>query len=141
MNKENIYGWKNVEGTRGDVLHEAHKVINGKRQSKHGKPEDSFGIISEYWNTYIKSRYGINIDLGRPEVCEMMSLFKHARMAGQGYNPDNHRGATGYLALADDFRDQTEQARINTELSGFDCGSGDCSDCNRDYIVTIEGRR
>ena len=88
---------------RGQCLEEAQKTINGERQTRHGKPEDSFGTIARYWETYLDS-IGFKVALKKSNVTEMLSLFKHARMAGQKYTTDNYRDAGGYIGLADDFR-------------------------------------
>lgn len=155
MSTKDDYEWKNVD-SRGESLLKAHKIINGERQSKHGKPEDSFQTIAEYWNTYIKAYAGVDVQLGKAQVCELMSLLKKARMTGQGYNPDNYRDAEGYLALADDFRKQAEESRIDAELSGFGdlhmekdfpeaenfvCGCSECDgdSCDQDCITNIRG--
>ena len=136
MNTDKTYEWKNT-ADRGQSLKKAHEIINNERQDKHGMPEDCFGTIARYWNAYINSMCGLEIDLQKENVCELMSLLKHARMVGQGYNPDNQRDAEGYLALADDFRSKKseEQSEINFCMSSDEsCG---CSDRNRDYIAGI----
>jgi hypothetical protein len=40
-----------------NILKKAEKIINGERQDQYGKPEDSFGIIAEYWNAYLRRKY------------------------------------------------------------------------------------
>jgi len=88
---------------RGKCLDKAKRVINGERQTAYGNPEDSFGIIAGYWETYLGS-IGFKVTLRKSDVTLMMSLFKHARMSGQKYTEDNFIDATGYLGLSADFQ-------------------------------------
>jgi hypothetical protein len=85
-----------------DILNEAYQTINGDRLDSYGKPEDSFQIISEFWSTYIRHKFGIEIILDPLDIGHLMSLFKHARMLGQKPNRDNYVDAVGYLAIAAD---------------------------------------
>ena len=41
---------------RGNVLLEAHKIINGDRQQSYGNPEDTHGVIAELWNGYMRAK-------------------------------------------------------------------------------------
>lgn len=84
------------------ILYEAFKTITGERQDQYGKPEDSFQIISEFWSTYIRHKFGIEITLEPLDIGHLMSLFKHARMLGQKPKRDNYIDAAGYLAIAAD---------------------------------------
>jgi len=90
-------------GERGQCLDKAKVIINGERQTAYGNPEDSFGIIAEYWETYLGS-IGFSVKLRKSDVTLMMSLFKHARMSGQKYTEDNFVDAAGYLGLSADFQ-------------------------------------
>ena len=93
---------------RGQCLEKAQKTINGKRQTTHGAPEDSFGTIARYWEVYLNS-VGFDVSLKKSDITTMMSLFKHARMSGQGYTEDNYTDAAGYIGLAADFRAEEEK--------------------------------
>lgn len=86
------------------ILQEADKTINGERQDQYGSPEHSFEIIADFWSAYLyhaglleKGSTLLPIDVAR-----MMSLFKHARMLGQGDKRDNYLDAIGYLAIGAD---------------------------------------
>lgn len=110
---------------RGTVLDEAKKVINGDRQDTYGGPEDSFADISEYWNTYIKRRFGTGpVNLEPKDIAMMMVLFKIAREANQGKR-DNLVDAAGYLGIAGDFKKDLNSALValaemqEKYLSGF----------------------
>ena len=82
------------------ILFEADQIINGERQKQYGSPEDSFQIIADFWNVYLKHKKTSEITPGN--VAEMMSLFKHARMLGQETKRDNYADAIGYLAIRAD---------------------------------------
>ena len=85
---------------RGQVLFEAHKIINGERQDTYGSPEDSFELIASYWNVYMRSvcAEDHNLDLTGTDVAMMMTLFKIAREANQ-HKADNIVDACGYLGI------------------------------------------
>lgn len=87
-----------------NILKEADTVINGERQDAYGSPEDSFGIIADYWNCFITYKYATTggVVLDKKDVARMMTLFKIARMHGQKYERDNWRDAIGYLAIEAD---------------------------------------
>lgn len=88
----------------GDSLLEAHNVINGERQDSYGNPEDSFALIAEYWDTYLRRR-NLTVDvrgLSALDVAHMMMLFKLARCTGQQSKRDNYIDIQGYAAIAAD---------------------------------------
>lgn len=105
---------------RGKILMQALDIINGDRQDKYGKPEDSFALIAEYWNSYLISlqknilekngfnpkEYKLVPMLDCKGVAEMMMLFKIARMSGQKPNLDNYLDLVGYAGIAADMVDE-----------------------------------
>ena len=82
------------------ILVEVDRIINGERQDTYGKPEDSFNIIANYWNCYL--RFKDHDGYTAKDVARMMTLFKLARMHGQKYSRDNWKDAIGYLAIEAD---------------------------------------
>jgi hypothetical protein len=92
--------------TRGSVLGEAHKIINGDRQDQYGNPEDSFQLIADYWSLYLQDKLDPGKIIYPGEVGVMMALLKIAREQIQGKR-DNLRDAVGYLALVADIEDKT----------------------------------
>ena len=105
-----------IEAERGKALFDAIKIINGDRQEKHGKPEDSFGIIASLWNGYLdglaKSQdpdpeyYPLTFPTLKPQhVAQMMALMKVARTLNNAAVHDSHVDALGYLALAADMEE------------------------------------
>lgn len=82
------------------TLEKADNCINGERQDQYGSPEDSFEIIARLWQVHLDHR--AKGTLTAADVAIMMSLFKHARMYGQKWAPDNAVDACGYLAILAD---------------------------------------
>ena len=88
---------------RGECLDKAKEMINGERQDTYGRPEDSFQIIADYWNTYLG-----NTNIKPHDVSIMMSLFKIARIKGQKHHEDNFVDCAGYIGIACDLKDRYE---------------------------------
>ena len=98
---------------RGQVLLDAHKIINGERQDQYGNPEDSFGTIAAMWNAYLqvatrKQDDGDFYPLTTPQltaqhVAVMMALLKVARIAHGAGVKDSYVDGAAYLALAADM--------------------------------------
>lgn len=85
------------------ILTEAEEIIDGKTET-HGSPENSFGRIAEYWNTYLGIEYDTEITLDKADVAEMLAVFKLARAQSGEYNTDDYRDRVGYCKFASDFR-------------------------------------
>lgn len=80
---------KNAEPwTRQRVLKEAKKCVCGQREQDYGTPEDSFRLIAQLWESYIRERMvGVTDVCVNPEdVAIMMAMLKIARLA---YNPEH----------------------------------------------------
>ena len=98
---------------RGNVLLEAHDIINGERQQQYGRPEDSHRVIAALWNGYLRADaiscetrwYSV---LTERDVAHMMVLFKLARELNGAGKRDNYRDAAGYLAIASDMAVQND---------------------------------
>lgn len=102
---------------RGQVLLDAHKIINGDRQQSYGNPEDTHGIIADLWNGYINSvcrawnqntcgREAFVPPLQGKDVALMMVLFKVGRELNGAGCKDNMVDAAGYIALAADMNEE-----------------------------------
>jgi len=88
---------------RGDRLFDdASSTINGARQTTYGNPEDSFRMIAERWNQFLKCRYGFERELTAEDIAFMMADFKMARECNQ-HKRDNLVDASGYLGITDDL--------------------------------------
>ena len=82
--------------SNGEILLEAHALINGPRQAAYGSPAENLGRVAGMWTLY----------LGRPvtakDVCLMMALLKLCREMN-AHAHDNLVDCAGYLALAADM--------------------------------------
>lgn len=85
------------------ILTEAEEIIEGKAET-HGPPEDSFDRIGGYWTLYLCIEHGLDIELSKADVAEMLALFKLARAQSGRYNDDDYRDRAGYLHFANEFR-------------------------------------
>lgn len=96
---------------RGQILLDAHEIINGDRQQNYGNPEDTHGIIADLWNGYMNSvckawnqntcgREAFVPPLQGKDVALMMVLFKIGRELNGAGCKDNMVDAAGYIALA-----------------------------------------
>ena len=80
----------------GDILKEAHALINGDRQASYGSPAENFARIATMWSAYL----GFNVTCKDVAVC--MALLKLAREANR-HKRDNLLDAAAYVALASDM--------------------------------------
>jgi hypothetical protein len=111
---------------RGQVLRDALNVINGERQDQYGAPEDSFALIAEYWEVYIRNALlrmsqerGIELQdvlfeefIRDDDVAFLMTLFKIARENFQ-HKKDNLVDAAGYLGIAGDMYEDPDIDETN----------------------------
>lgn len=81
------------------LFNDAFKTINGERQDAYGNPEDSFSIIADFWQTYLKGR-GMNVMVNALDVAHMMCLLKIARETNGKGKRDNVVDLLGYAAIA-----------------------------------------
>lgn len=80
--------------TRSDCLENAKEIVNGKRQQEYGTVEDNFGVIAEFWTTYL----GHIVKIEPDDVANMMSLMKIARISTGGGTVDSYVDLAGYAA-------------------------------------------
>ena len=74
--------------TRKECLDKAAKCVLQDRNSSYGGPENSFGVIANFWSVYLGRK------VYPADVAMMMALLKIARIKG------NHGYADGYIDLA-----------------------------------------
>lgn len=101
---------------RGQVLLDAHKIINGDRQQSYGNPEDTHGVIAELWNGFMRAKakaHGLKEDgsfsfvtITPKDVALMMVLFKIGRELNGAGCKDNMVDAAGYIGLAADMNEE-----------------------------------
>lgn len=87
--------------TRKDILDAAEKCVNGERDHSYGSPENNFGTIARFWNTYLDGRcndHNAFMVIDGKDVAAMLALMKLARISsGQG-KVDNWIDLAGYAA-------------------------------------------
>jgi len=77
---------------RAEILDTAKQYVTKDRNTTHGNPEDTFGLIAAYWSTHL------DVTVTPADVCVMMTLLKLARLAENPTNEDNWIDGAGYLA-------------------------------------------
>lgn len=94
--------------TRSELLHAAEVCVCGQREEDYGTPEDSFRVIGELWETYLKAKC-----IGNPqaEVCivpedvaALLGLLKIARIATGHGKSDNWVDLAGYAACGEELQ-------------------------------------
>jgi hypothetical protein len=81
------------------ILDEASRLINGDRQQQYGDAVQDFGVVAEFWTTYLRAK-GFDVSLTHKDVALMMTLLKVRREATHPKR-DNIVDGVGYLALAE----------------------------------------
>lgn len=91
--------------TREEILAAAQKCVCGDRERDYGSPERSFGVIGQFWETYLQEKCLEPMCGGPPEVqvlpedvAAMMCLFKIARISTGHGKADNWIDLVGYGA-------------------------------------------
>ena len=87
--------------TRGDVLLEAHKIINGKRQTVYGTPENNFEIIGMLWQ--IVDQFKPDDLPNTADVALKMAAMKMGRLIANPYDKDSARDLCGYCGILTDI--------------------------------------
>lgn len=83
---------------RDTILDTAKSIISGERQGTYGKPENSFGVISQLWTAYLGK------EVSCADVANMMILLKIARNSSGVYKEDNWIDICGYAALGGEIQ-------------------------------------
>ena len=91
-----------INRTRGDILIEAHRIINGERLDAYGSPEDNFTKIADLWSAYL------HWTITPLDVALMMTLFKIARIQTGSATKDSFTDAAGYIALGDEIKNEKD---------------------------------
>jgi hypothetical protein len=79
------------------ALEAAKNILEGGREGNHGKPEDNFQAIADYWNVYLRNLNGK--PLTALDVALMMDLLKTARIKNGQPVFDSFVDKIGYSAL------------------------------------------
>jgi len=91
---------ENAKWTRETVLEEAKNCVCGQREQDYGSPEDSFRLIAQLWEIYIRERIvGLtDVCVNTEDVAVMMALLKIARLANNPEHMDSWVDLAGYAA-------------------------------------------
>lgn len=87
---------------RAEILAAAGRCVTGGRDKEYGEPEDSFDLIAQLWEPYIRAACvspGANVGIREQDVAILMALLKIARAAVSD-KPDNFVDLAGYAACA-----------------------------------------
>jgi hypothetical protein len=76
---------------RLEILHEAGKLISGKRHESYGDAKDNFTNIGRLWSIWLEMRFGVSFDITPEDVAMMLDDLKKARLG--------HDIKIGYSAL------------------------------------------
>lgn len=95
--------------TREEILDAAKNCVCGQREEDYGTPEDSFRIIGQLWEVYIREKC-----LGQPadlcivpdDVAALMALMKVARIATGHGKSDNWIDLAGYAACGGELQEE-----------------------------------
>lgn len=93
--------------TRKGILEEAIRVCTQDRQNYYGEPENSFGLISSFWSTYL------NKEINPKDVAIMMGLLKVGRMIQGSDKLDNYVDAAAYMAIAGELGGFEDEAVVD----------------------------
>ena len=99
--------------SRLDILDRAAMCVCGEREEDYGSPEDSFGLIAEFWTSYLKRKcvgVGADVCVGAADVAMLMALLKIARVAGGRGTADCFVDLAGYAACGGEVA-RAEQSR------------------------------
>lgn len=90
----------NVKWTREKILDEAKQCVCGNREQDYGTPEDSFRVISQLREIYIREGMvgPTDVCVNPEDVVVMMALLKIARLANNPEHMDSWVDLAGYAA-------------------------------------------
>lgn len=81
------------------ILDEANRIIHGARRQQYGGVQESFQLIADLWNGYLKG-LPASTHLSAPDIAGMMILLKVARSIN-GWHRDSYVDIAGYAALTE----------------------------------------
>jgi hypothetical protein len=87
---------------RAKLLEDAHGCVMQDRNAAYGDPEDNFGNIAAYWNSYLTQSKKVSILLTPQDVAHLMILMKIARLATNTAHYDSLVDIAGYAACGAD---------------------------------------
>lgn len=86
---------------RAQLCAEASRIITTDRNTTHGEPEDSFGLIAAYWSSHL------DVPVSAPDVAVML-LLKIARIRSNPEHLDSWVDAAGYAACGGEIATEAD---------------------------------
>lgn len=97
--------------SRGELLREAQRLIDGDRNNDYGDPLDDFATTAQLWEVYLRRVMDArNLDvimLDPHDVAAMMLLLKTARLSWTPDKRDHWVDIAGYAGCGWDCVDRT----------------------------------
>lgn len=132
---------------RKEILAAAERCVCGQREQDYGTPENSFKVIGELWEVYIKEKcVGTDtiVTIVPEDVAALLGLLKIARIATGHGKDDNWVDLAGYAACGGELQQNMGAAEMQLsqlacdhewELSGADTGglSYTCNKCGAQH--------
>ena len=139
---------------RKEILAAAERCVCGQREQDYGTPENSFKVIGELWEVYIKEKcVGTDtiVTIVPEDVPALLGLVKIARIATGHGKDDNWVDLAGYAACGGELQQNMGAADMELhqlacdhewELSGDDTGglSYICKKCGAQHREPV-GKR
>jgi len=100
--------------TRKECLDKAAGCVLQDRASQYGGPEDSFGMIANFWSVYLGRK------VYPADVAAMMALLKVARLRANPGRDDSWVDLAGYAACGAECRQKFETEMKKTVEDAFE---------------------
>ncbi len=94
---------------RDQILNEAKKIINGKREQDYGSAYNNHKRIADGWTIILRECYGLKGNIEPSHVALMMDWIKTCRLMNGIDHEDSWVDKAGYTALGAEFADKKEQ--------------------------------
>ena len=93
---------------RTEILDAAKRCICGDREQDYGSPENSFQIIADLWNAYLRNSANAETwdGIDAKDVAAMLALLKIARIASGHAKEDNWVDLAGYAACGGEIESE-----------------------------------
>lgn len=123
---------------RQTLIDQTAAAVLGSREQSHGKPEDSFSVIAQYWTTYLQGckLMDKSHSLSSDQVAALMILFKMGRVTLKPTNDDSWVDIAGYAACG--VESATEGKHVIGMKAAPDCiGASEGLDLNEPFKKAV----
>ena len=112
-----------LDGTEnGNILHKAYAIINGDRQKDYGDPWDNFGLLADFFTSYVRKRWGVEIEFKRTDVVNFLEMLKLSRACTGNPTMDTYVDIAGYAGLGGDFASRQHEMKVCPDVRACSCG-------------------